>query len=940
MNDSLTGGNWLELEPQWWTRRREHAADLDVQLAFAQTFRLRGDLAAAIDAVRAAQSLAPADERVLEEFVSCYEASWAWRNAIAGLSQWLARSPRRADLRVRMGKALAALGRHAEAAGFFESALELSPRSGELHRQRALFLEAQGHVQRAARALASADVKDASGAFRDERIRIVARALNELGAEYTDPKLKDVLIADVLADSAKLAPARFWDAIDVCLELDDRASVAKLASSIASLPAVAERNAALIRFCWRLAARVLTNELDTFRTRFSGEAMHAVGVALELRGEESLAMLAFVIASALEPTHQGYAMNAGMCLLRAGVPTAAARFFAKVERAYDKHTRTILWPQRDGVRWPHTSHVDAPAFDAQLPRGKKWPRITIVSPSFNQAQYVEETLLSVLNQGYPNLQYIVVDGGSTDGTLQILKRYQARLSKLIVGPDRGQTDAINKGMRFATGEILGWLNTDDLLAPGALHQIALRYLQGGVDVIAGACLTHRSGRFEIANLPAVTQKTFTPAMLAEIFDYWMRGYFFYQPEVFFTRKLFKRVGGKLRTDLHYSMDYELWLRFAKARARFGKVAWPVAFFRHHALQKTSALVACVCEQAELRNRAQDYGPGATRISDLRRRLRAKLGKDRARIVVHSGRHEKIFSPTTQADLWAAFAGTPFELTFVGDDAAIPADTDIVIWLVHLLDDEARLERFRKRVPNAIVVGWFWDNHHHLFENHAAARRVDFIVPGHAFAAGYLANREAVMVDSVPLCVTQWSASEAQAAWAEAGDQSRSDDLYGGFVWYAFAEKRNRLVEQLVAAGEKHVYLMDESDLSRYFARSRPERFREWASFKTSLCLPLYEDISQRFFDALLAGQIPIVPEAVPDLSSIVSKAQRASLPIVTFDAMTVDSVRKAHRRAIALFDKLGAKGAQRRHRYALEHAMLAPRIGEMLSMLGNWARRR
>lgn len=102
----------------------------------------------------------------------------------------------------------------------------------------------------------------------------------------------------------------------------------------------------------------------------------------------------------------------------------------------------------------------------------KSPRITLVTPSFNQGHYIESTIDSVLSQGYNNLQYIVVDGGSTDGSKQILRRYEKHFDRLIIEPDSGSAEAINKGLALADGEWFNWLNSDDLLMPGALNQLA------------------------------------------------------------------------------------------------------------------------------------------------------------------------------------------------------------------------------------------------------------------------------------------------------------------------------------------------------------------------------------------------------------------------------------------------------------------------------------
>jgi len=183
----------------------------------------------------------------------------------------------------------------------------------------------------------------------------------------------------------------------------------------------------------------------------------------------------------------------------------------------------------------------------------KEPRISIVTPSFNQAEYLEECILSVLNQNYPNLEYIVIDGGSNDGSVEIIKKYSSALSHWESVPDSGHGDALNKGFRLATGDILCWLNSDDLLLPWSLKTVSELFITyPNVSWIHGVQVSYDSkGRIQSANQKKIN-----------VFDFLLGNYAFLQQESsFWRRSLWDQAGSHINTDLKLMVDGELWSRF-------------------------------------------------------------------------------------------------------------------------------------------------------------------------------------------------------------------------------------------------------------------------------------------------------------------------------------------------------------------------------------------
>ncbi len=213
------------------------------------------------------------------------------------------------------------------------------------------------------------------------------------------------------------------------------------------------------------------------------------------------------------------------------------------------------------------------------PFSQEFPKVTVVTPSYQQAAYLERTIRSVLDQDYPNLEYIVIDGGSTDGSREVIERYADRLAYWVSVPDAGQTHAINKGFNRGTGEVFAWLNSDDTYEPGAIRR-AVEALRAAPDCsfVYGDCSFIDADDRVIGRFNA--KQTDLNAL--------RRGSVHIPQQAFFFRaELWERVG-PLDQDIWFAMDYDLWLRLAAIAPYryFPGAVW--ANFRLHADAKTIA----------------------------------------------------------------------------------------------------------------------------------------------------------------------------------------------------------------------------------------------------------------------------------------------------------------------------------------------------------------
>lgn len=224
--------------------------------------------------------------------------------------------------------------------------------------------------------------------------------------------------------------------------------------------------------------------------------------------------------------------------------------------------------------WPWTT--ESRPIGPIMPDGKPWPRISIITPSYNQGRFIEETIRSVLLQNYPNLEYIIMDGGSTDSSKEIIKKYDQWLTYWVSEKDNGQADAIFRGFEKASGDIIAWINSDDFYLIDAFRYVTQLYSQLSAEFIIGGNIYIDENGKKKARLKGYTQ------------DYSSLLYFgqyIAQPACFWSRKSFFEVGGYDR-DLKFAFDYDLFLRLTR-HTKSHRLNKYISIFREHPDSKSS-----------------------------------------------------------------------------------------------------------------------------------------------------------------------------------------------------------------------------------------------------------------------------------------------------------------------------------------------------------------
>lgn len=213
-------------------------------------------------------------------------------------------------------------------------------------------------------------------------------------------------------------------------------------------------------------------------------------------------------------------------------------------------------------KWPYTDAVNPNTYKERT----KWPKISIVTPSYNQGQYIEETILSILNQNYPNLEYIIIDGGSTDNTVDIIKKYEDRITYWVSETDKGQAHAINKGFKKCTGDIINWINSDDFFLEKCFFIVAKAFLTKNLDVVSLNSVLYREIPFHSYldfGRPALERFLIFSAIVPSHTTFWKRD-----------------SHQNIDENITCAIDYELWMRLFKNN-KLKKINLFGGVFRYH-----------------------------------------------------------------------------------------------------------------------------------------------------------------------------------------------------------------------------------------------------------------------------------------------------------------------------------------------------------------------
>jgi|GEM_PF-61610 len=615
-----------------------------------------------------------------------------------------------------------------------------------------------------------------------------------------------------------------------------------------------------------------------------------------------------------------------------------------------EHNNTQKWLTQEGDNsWPNLALNITSAFTNLKPAGVFWPKITVVTPASNNNQDLEETILSVINQEYPNLEYIV---GSNAENQELLLKYQDFIDKGLQPLAHANLNLnlnlnLNQAFNQATGTLITWVKSGEMLAPGALFMAALTYLKEKCDVIGGIAIGHQYQNITWVKKSAFSEEYLNLESGEHLKQLWERNSKYRQEKLIFTRTAWEKIttnipplnkGGLGGVNTTYNLDYELIVKFALQGVSFAVMSWPLICFQEQVQEDIDRKY--IEEIVRIREKYCDLKPSQEREQEITRKIRDFLKYSGRKILVISKAVKRYFCEKTEQEIQEYFQSRNYHFSFCDLKELETIDLinfDCIIRLYHLDNELNLVEKIRGDCFSGLVIIWSWDNHTHYNMNAITAKTADIFIPAHKFTEKLYKNSDSILTEFMPLCTSQWTTEEAQEFFAAYGHKKRSNKLFGGFTKYPHGQKRNVLLDQIIEQmPESKVFVFPHGN-GVYFDLNPAQRFEQWATYKVSICLPLKNDLSQRFFDALLCGQIPIVPEDIFDLDAVIPPYLQAMLPVIKFRNYDVESVQTAYQEAITRFDAEGIEGVNRRHKFALENHLFVHRLDAILGMINNLA---
>jgi hypothetical protein len=320
---------------------------------------------------------------------------------------------------------------------------------------------------------------------------------------------------------------------------------------------------------------------------------------------------------------------------------------------------------------------------------------------------------------------------------------------------------------------------------------------------------------------------------------------------------------------------------------------------------------------------------ASNILEVQSALRRLSSKFPLRAVLLSPQKRTFCTDECRA---AAIAGVEFDvLPDIPDALRRAGEYDFCILCCHNEGEEAILLDLRNRGLARFYAVWLWDNHHHHILNLRTAVLADIVFLSHWHRRHYLNHPLVLPGPHIALHSRQWSPALIDRLYPEGLPAERQDGLFGGFGRYQWVPQRNEFIEQLAAQTSRHALTL--GDVEAYLRLPAPERLRRWVEHKVQLVVPIEGDVSNRVFEALMTGQIPLVPTDVVDLDRVVAPDLQAALPILRYQPYSVAGAQVVWREGVRRFDAEGTAGVARRHRYARDHHSLSARLKDFAAFL-------